>query len=278
MKIKEALLNGNKILKENNVIEYNIKTRMLLSHILGKSKEFLMIHDEDEIDDKYCEKFFAEIENLKIGIPIQYITNNQEFMGANFFVNKNVLIPQPDTEILVQEILTKVKNEYKILDLCTGSGCIGISILNLSSEKNLDVWLSDISDDALEVCKKNCEQNEVFGKIIKSNLFENINEKFNIIVSNPPYIETDTINTLDIEVRNEPKIALDGGIDGLDFYRLISKSAKSHLLPNGILGLEIGYNQKTEVIKILEKDGYIDIYSKKDYSGNDRIIICKRGE
>lgn len=169
----------------------------------------------------------------------------------------------------------------KILDLCTGSGAIGISIANNIS--GCKVTLSDISKEALEVTKKNCIKNKVEDRvnIIQSDLFESIDEnnKFDIIVSNPPYIKTDVIKTLDKEVQNEPILALDGGEDGLDIYRRIIKEAHKYLKCNGYLCLEIGYDQKEDVTKLIEKTNYYqDKYSKKDLAGNDRIIICKKKE
>ncbi|MBP3596828.1 MAG: peptide chain release factor N(5)-glutamine methyltransferase [Clostridia bacterium] len=276
MKIKEILLKSNNILKENNIEDFNIKTRLLLSYLLNKNKEYLIIHDEEEIQKEIEEKFFYYLEKLKNNYPIQYVIKKQEFMGFEFFVNENVLIPQPDTEILVEEILMLINDGNKILDLCTGSGAIGISIAKL--KENVQIYLSDISEKALEVAKKNSEKLDVKTNIIKSNLFENINEKFDIIVSNPPYIETEVIKTLHKEVQKEPILALDGGNDGLDFYRQIAKDAKNYLIENGIIALEIGYNQKLAVIKILEKEGYQNIYSKEDYGNNDRIVVARKGE
>lgn len=276
MKIKEILLKSNNLLKENNIEDFNIKTRLLLSYLLNKNKEYLIIHDEEEIPKEIEGKFFSCLEKLKNNHPIQYIIKKQEFMGFEFFVNENVLIPQPDTEILVEEILMLINEGNKILDLCTGSGAIGISIAKL--KENVQIYLSDISEKALEVAKKNSEKLDVKTNIIKSNLFENINEKFDIIVSNPPYIETEVIKTLHKEVQKEPILALDGGNDGLDFYRQIAKDAKNYLIENGIIALEIGYNQKLAVIKILEKEGYQNIYSKEDYGNNDRIVVARKGE
>lgn len=276
MKIKEILLKSNIILKENNIEDSIIKTRILLSYLLNKNKEYLLIHDEEEIPKEIEEKFFSNLEKLKNNYPIQYIINKQEFMGFEFFVNENVLIPQPDTEILVEEVISIINKENKILDLCTGSGAIGISIGKIKS--NMQIYLSDISDKALVVASKNSEKLEVKTNIIKSNLFENINEKFDIIVSNPPYIETEVIKNLDKEVQTEPMLALDGGEDGLDFYRKIAKEAKNYLIENGILALEIGYNQKLAVIEILQNEGYKNIYSKRDYGDNDRIVIARKGE
>ena len=278
MKIKDLLEKGNSILKENNIEEYILKTRMLLSNLLNKNKEYLMVHDEEVVLEEIEIEFFKAIEKLKSGIPIQYIINKQEFMGIDFFVDENVLIPQPDTEILVQEILDKIKPNDRILDLCTGSGAIGISIGYIKKNENLKIVLSDISEEALNVARKNAQKNEVNVEIVESDLFKNIDGQYDIIVSNPPYIELGEIENLSIEVQNEPFIALFGGNDGLIFYREIAMQAKKYLKPNGILGLEIGYNQKETVTKILEKNGYIDIYCKKDFGGNDRVIICKRGE
>ena len=193
MKIKELLKKGNDILKEYNIEEYILKCRMLLSSLLGKDKEYLLIYDDQPVSENVKEDFFSGIEKIKNGLPIQYVINKQEFMCLNFFVNEYVLIPQPDTEVLVQEILQKINEKNKILDLCTGSGAIGISIASIMKDKNIEVYLSDISKLALEVAKKNAKKNNVSVKVIESDLFENIYEKFDIIVSNPPYIETETI-------------------------------------------------------------------------------------
>lgn len=160
--------------------------------------------------------------------------------------------------------------------MCAGSGAIGISIAKYLV--NVDVTMSDISKKALETAKKNAIKNNVEDKckFIQSDMLENIEDKFDIIVSNPPYIKTEIIKELDIEVQNEPIIALDGGQDGLKFYRIIIEQAYKYLNKNGILALEIGYDQKEEVIKLLKESGkYKDIYSKQDLAGNDRIVVCK---
>lgn len=276
MIIKELLNKGNKILKENNIEEYSLKSRILLSKLINQNKEYLMIYQDKEIDSEIEEKFWFQINGLKNNVPIQYIIKEQEFMGLSFYVDENVLIPQPDTEILVEEVLLKIKSNDKVLDLCTGSGAIGISIAKKINDISVD--LLDISEKALEIAKKNSVKNKVNVNIIHSNLFEKVQSKYNIIVSNPPYIETNIIKTLSPEVQKEPLIALDGGEDGLDFYRIIADRARNYLEKDGILALEIGYNQKTNVINILEKYGYKNIYSKKDYGNNDRIIIGMRGE
>lgn len=285
MNIKQALENAIKILKENNIDESILKARILLANILKQPKEYLIIHEQEELNANEIKKYKEDIQKLSNNIPIQYITNKQEFMGLEFYVDENVLIPQPDTEILVEETIKICRNavfvdsqrNIKILDLCTGSGAIGISIAK--NIENCEMILSDISDKALEVAKFNCKNNgfENKIKIIQSDLFENIKSKFDIIVSNPPYIKTDIIKTLDKEVQNEPILALDGGKDGLNIYRKIINQAHKYLKNNGYLCLEIGYDQKEEIIKLIQDtNNYKDIYSKKDLSGNDRIVICKK--
>lgn len=277
MKIKEALSKGIEKLKINNIEEASLKARMLLSHILKQNKEYLLIHSEKEIDEK---DFFIGIDNLIKNTPIQYIINKQEFMNMEFYVDENVLIPQPDTEILVEEVikLANDKHEVKILDLCTGSGCIAIALSkNIRKAK---ITATDISIKAIQIAKLNAERNLVKSNnisFIESDMFENIQDRFDIIVSNPPYIETEVIETLSEEVRKEPILALDGGKDGLKFYRQIAENAYKYLNSEGCLCLEIGYNQKEKVIQILENiKQYKNIYCKKDLGNNDRIIIAKR--
>ena len=279
MNIKQTLEYGIKLLKENNINEPVLKTRIILANVLNKTKEYLMVYELEELDEELIKIFKEDIEKLCKHIPIQYITNKQEFMGLEFYVDYNVLIPQPDTEILVEEVIdiAKKNEKTKILDICTGSGAIGISIAK--SIENCEIILSDISTDALNVAKKNDINNKIENKIkiIQSDLFEEIEDKFDIIVSNPPYIKSDVIKTLDKEVQNEPILALDGGKDGLDIYRKIIEQAYKYLNEDGYLCLEIGYDQKDEVIKLIEKTNqYKDIYSKKDLAGNDRIVICKK--
>lgn len=278
MKIEELLKLGIKEL--NNIDEASLKVKMLLANILGESKEYLIIHKNREISGNVEAEFLKYIERLKQGKPIQYIIGKTEFYGLEFTVNPSVLIPQPDTEILVEEVIDIYNKNYRIkntkisiLDLCTGSGAIAISLKkNLN---NVEVFASDISKKALEVAKKNAIQNKTEINFIESNLFEKIEEKFDIIVSNPPYIESDVLKTLSEEVKHEPVLALDGGEDGLDFYKKIAKEAKDYLKENGVLALEIGFNQKESVINLLEQEDYSGIYSKKDYGGNDRIVVGK---
>lgn len=248
------------ILRENNIDEARLKTKLIFENVLKKKREYIEVHLNEKIDKKQEEKIRLDIQKLCENEPIQYILGKQEFMGFEFKVNENVLIPRSDTEVLVLEILEIIKKEKsisKILDLCTGSGAIAISLAKiLKNNKNIVFFASDISKKALEVAKENNILNLTKVKFVESDLFEkfDIDKKFDLIVSNPPYIESKVIEKLEENVKKEPIIALDGGIDGLDFYKKIIKDAKKYLNDNGYLCFEIGYNQKESVINILEEE------------------------
>ncbi len=275
MKIKEALYACINNLKENNIDEAHSKARRLLAFTLNVPKEYLIINNEKELSKQDFEHYKNYITRLINGEPIQYIIGKQEFMGIEFNVNKDVLIPQPDTEILVEETI-KIAKEYnkpKVLDLCTGSGAIAVSIKKYVPEA--EVFASDISIKALQLAKINNIDNNI--NFIESNLFENINNEFDIIVSNPPYIRTEEIKSLSKEVQNEPLTALDGGQDGLDFYRDIIKQAHNYLKSNGKLCLEIGDEQKDAITQILKSNfNYTNIKYYKDLQGKDRVIIVEK--
>ena len=280
MKIKEALKKANQILIQNNIDEVFLKSRILLAHILNVEKEYLIIHDDEVLLSLQENEFFEKVNKLCSGVPIQYLTNSQEFMGFNFYVDENVLIPQPDTEILVENVISIIKNlqkscqkEITVLDLCTGSGIIGVCLKKYL--QNVNVLSSDISSNALEIAKKNANLQNVKIDFIKSDLFENIDEKFDVIVSNPPYIKTDKINELSKEVKNEPRLALDGGQDGLDFYRRIIKESTNFFRKTGYLALEIGYDQKEAVENLFKNFKYKEIKIFKDLSDIERVIIGK---
>ena len=273
MIINEALFMGIKELNNNNIEDSNLKARILISHSLNVTKEYILVHGEEEFPIEKINEYLENIERVAKGEPIQYVINSQDFYGLNFYINEDVLIPQPDTEVLVEEaikLIRKENREIKILDLCTGSGAIAVC---LAKEENVKVTASDISRKALEVAKRNATLNSVQLEFIESNLFENIKDKFDIIVSNPPYIETDIIDTLSNEVKAEPKIALDGGKDGLDFYRKIVKEARKYLKENGHLIVEIGYNQKESVIELFKENHFENVICIKDYGQNDRVIM-----
>lgn len=277
MTIKQAITKGMIMLKSNNVESPKLKARLLLQYVLDKTRQYIIVYDNKEIDKQQQWQYFVNIEKLTKGIPLQHITHRQEFMKMDFFVDENVLIPRPDTEILVEEVI-KIAQKYnspRILDLCTGSGAIAISLKKFVP--NADITAVDISEKALEIAQKNAEKLEAKINFVKSNLFDKLdNKKFDIIVSNPPYIRKDEIKKLSEEVQKEPKIALDGGEDGLDFYRIIAEQAINYLKTGSFLCFEIGYNQKNDVIKIIEDEqNYKNTYCKKDLYGNDRIIITQ---
>ncbi len=279
MTIKTAINKGTFILKESNIDNPRLKARLLLQFILKQKREYLIIYDKKEITKKQESNYFESIQRLLQGIPLQHITHNQEFMKMSFYVNENVLIPRPDTEILVEEVI-KIGRKFKnpiILDMCTGSGAIAVSLAKYIN--NAKVYAVDISQQALEIAKKNAIDNKVENKIefLQSDLFENLNNiKFDIIVSNPPYIKEEDIQYLDDEVRREPQIALNGGNDGLDFYKKITKCAYEYLKCNGYLCYEIGYDQKIDVIELIENEQkYKNIYGLKDLYDNDRVVISQ---
>ncbi len=221
MRIKDIINYGIKKLNENHIDDSIIKAKLVLQYILNQDNSYLVCYCDKELEDKTINKYMNYIEELIQGKPLQYITHHQEFMKLDFYVDENVLIPQPDTEILVENVLNEIKNisknrkieTIKILDLCTGSGAIAVSIKKYA---DIQMYASDISEKALEIAKENAKENEVDIEFIQSDMFCNIvssNEmqnKFDIIVSNPPYIEREEIQRLPIEVKNEPYIALDG--------------------------------------------------------------------
>lgn len=278
MKIKELINYGKKMLIENEIQDGSIIAKMLAEYILQIDRNQIIINEEKQIDEEEKTRYYLALIEIVQGMPVQYITNNQEFMKLNFYVDKNVLIPQPDTEILVEEVIKIINDtDVKVLDICTGSGCIGTSIAKYT--KKVAITMSDISSEALNIAKNNYTKNiEDTSKVefIQSDMFEEIKAKYDIIVSNPPYIESKEISKLDKQVQNEPHLALDGGEDGLEFYRKLTGEAHKFLNKNGYLCMEIGYNQKEAVIQLLkENKNYKEIYSKKDLSQNDRIIIAK---
>jgi release factor glutamine methyltransferase len=205
-------------------------------------------------------------------MPITKIFKKAYFCELEFYINKHVLSPRFDTELLVQNALKHIKPNDRVLDLCTGSGCIAISI---AKHVNAYVEACDISKKALKVSKKNIKKNNVNIDIYQSNMFDKVQGKFNVIVSNPPYIETDVVKTLDKEVtEHDPLLALNGGSDGLDFYRQIASNIKKYLLEDGVLLLEIGFNQGESVSRLF-KDIAKNIKVIKDYNNNDRVVVVK---
>lgn len=280
--IEKLLKDGLNIIEER---EYNnpfLDVQLILSHLLKKDKIYLHMHKDEEVDSNVSEKYYEMVERRNLGYPLQYMINSQEFMGLDFFVQEGVLVPRPDTEILVEKLINMVNQtafkdkKIKILDIGTGSGAIALSLAYYL--KNSVVTAIDISDIAIETATLNVKRLNLSNvSIIKADVFEDMNigdEKYDIVVSNPPYIEKSTIEELQIEVsKYEPKIALDGGIDGLDFYRQIINVFKEIHGKNSILAVEIGYNQKKTVTEIFENAKLFNkIETYKDLSGNDRVV------
>ncbi len=278
MNIENAIKEAVEILKKNSIASAILEARILMSFVANLSKEDIIFKaTQINLSQDQEEKYFDLIHKRIKKIPLTHLTNNREFFGNNFYVDENVLDPRPDSETLVEMIIKKYQNSsfLKLCEIGCGSGCLIISLL-----KHFKDWRGiaiDISKKALEIAQKNAHNNEVFGRIefLESNLFKDFkdNQIFDIIISNPPYIPTADIENLQDEVRlYEPRIALDGGLDGLDFYRNIANQSRKFLKNNGNIFLEIGHNQHQEVIDIFEKFNFKFIDSAKDLSGIIRVL------
>ncbi len=248
---------------------------LLLEHFADIKKSDYLANPHMELSKVTAEQIEEAVEKRINHIPVQHIIGQTEFMGLTFKVNDKVLVPRFDTEILVDEVVKYVGDEFfKVLDMCTGSGCIAITVSDMCD--NATVVASDISKDAIEVAKENNQINCTDVTFIESDLFESVEGTFDVIVSNPPYIKTEDIKDLQDEVKlHDPHLALDGGESGLDFYRSIIKDAKEHLKNSGKIFFEIGFDQAEEVSNILKENGYHDIVVKKDLSGLDRVVIAR---
>lgn len=278
MNIKEILIKYSKEL-ENISDTPRLDVEMLLKKALGDvDSMYIRMYLDKELNDEQ-EKYFLEMIKERLNErPIAYIIGNREFMGLDFFVKEGVLIPRPDTETLVEEIINICNNKQglDILDIGTGSGAITISLAKYLN--NAHVISADISDIALEIASENAVSNNVDKQIdfIKSDVFSNISRdnKFDIIVSNPPYIKKEDISGLDRQVKDfEPYNALEGGEDGLDFYRKITKESRNFLKDKGILAYEVGHDQAFDVIQIMKGNGFENIYTKRDLQGFERVVI-----
>ena len=270
---KEILTLGANNLSASGIEEADIDAWYLLEKVSGLSRAAYFLHSEDRIESDKAEEFLRLIERRSKRIPLSYVLGSRDFMGFTFKVNENVLIPEQETELLVEEVLKSCEGK-SVLDLCTGSGCIAISIGLLGKPDK--VVGADISERALSVAKENALLLNVSNvNFLQSDLFDGISEKFDIIVSNPPYIETEVIDKLQPEVRKYiPRLALDGDKDGLKFYRKITEYAPKYLNKNARIFYEIGYNQSREVSNILGGNGFTDIRVIQDYSGLDRIVMA----
>lgn len=277
MTIKEIIIRYSKELEEISPTP-RLDVETLLQKVLDVDRLYILLNLDRYLSDDEEKLFNKFIEERLNNRTVAYIVENREFMGLDFYVKEGVLIPRPDTEVLVEEVieLGKDKGPINILDIGTGSGAITVSLAKYLV--NAKITSVDISNIALEIGKKNAQSNDVDDRItfIKSDLFTNIDKdmKFDIIVSNPPYIKREVIETLDKQVKDfEPYNALEGGIDGLDFYRAITTQGKNYLNKGGILAYEVGHDQSEDVSKLMEKDGYTNIYTRKDLQQIDRVVI-----
>lgn len=281
MKVSEALRKGIGILNAAKIEAPAVDAGVMLCHVLQCDRTWLYSHPEGELDIPALERYSFLLSKRCAGMPVQYITGKQEFMGLSFQVDQSVLIPRPDTEILVEAVIALGKRKrrpLKILEIGTGSGCIAVSIAYYL--KNCFIMAADISEKALEVARMNALKYHVSGRIeyIRSNLFERIEMSgFDVVLSNPPYVRRSEIPGLQREVRDfEPGLALDGGEDGLDFYKAIIKKAPSYLNLQGSLAFEVGIHQARDVARLM-KEGFRDIAVKKDLAGIERVVVGKTG-
>lgn len=311
MTYRELYTEGKKILEEAAVPDAELDARLLLEHVCGTGRSQLLVYGDRNVDEDREAVYRELLKKRSRRVPLQYLTGTQNFMGLDFEVNGDVLIPRQDTEILAEEVLKYLHDGMSILDMGTGSGCILISLLHYSN--NCQGTGADISEAALAVAERNAgcllgkgidrdnreadflgepfssnrgdgaSDREAYGglggiRFVKSNLFDRIEGKFDVIVSNPPYIRRNVIPGLMPEVRDyEPVQALDGGEDGLDFYREITKECREHLFGGGMLFFEIGYDQGEAVSGLMEQAGFLEIQVVKDYAGLDRVVYGTLG-
>ena len=266
-------------LGEADIEEAELDARLLLEFVCGTDRNTLLVHGERDVSEEEYGRYCGLIERRAVHVPLQHLTGEQDFMGLTFLVNKDVLVPRQDTEVLVEEAMKHLHDGMRMLDLCTGSGCILLSLLHYSNDcEGVGV---DLSARALSVAGKNYEiqrtqRPDMKARFLEGNLFEGLEDRFDMIVSNPPYIKTDVIDTLMPEVREyEPVMALDGGTDGLVFYRRIAGDAGdagAYLNGGGMLFFEIGCEQAADVCKIMEAAGFREVEVVKDFAGLDRVV------
>lgn len=274
MTYRESYENGKESLAKAGLEEAGLDARLLLEFVCGTDRSYLLAHGDCQLSAAQEDHYLALVKKRAERIPLQHLTGVQDFMGLEFQVDEHVLIPRQDTEILVEEVMRELHDGMDILDMCTGSGCILISLLQYSNDcTGLGV---DTSEEALALAGKNAQkllsQNKKV-RFVKSDLFESVEGTYDIIVSNPPYIQSSVIADLMPEVKNhEPLSALDGGEDGLFFYRKITRECKSFLKSGGMLFYEIGCDQGAAVSEILSGEGFGEIRVVKDYAGLDRVV------
>ena len=299
MEYGEAYNMGKAVLLEASVPDAETDARLLLEYVCGTNRNTLLAHGDREVTEEQESTFRELVEKRSRRIPLQHLTGVQDFMGLEFAVNEHVLIPRQDTEILVEEALHYLHDGMQVLDMCTGSGCILISLLHYSN--NCEGVGVDVSEEALKVAEQNAvkllgtqavrnlsgisgesadsrEPQDMFVgthvRFLQSDLFEKVEGKFDIIISNPPYIQSGVIDTLMPEVRDyEPRLALDGSGDGLSFYRRILDECPRYLQKGGMLFFEIGYDQGEAVSRLMEQAGFLGVMLVSDYAGMDRVVF-----
>lgn len=296
--VKEMLTMGEKQLMDSDIADATRDCKILYCYMIDIPFSKIILEYQEVLQDRLCDKYFELIDRRSKGEPVQYIMGSQEFMGLEFIVNENVLIPRQDTETLVEDALEIIntgtlrgedmdvkRKEWDILDLCTGSGAIGVSLARIANKVN--VTCSDISEGAIKVAKENAQKHGVAKsvKFEQGDLFKPFSkhfrkQKFDMIISNPPYIKSSVIPTLQKEVcEHEPISALDGGESGLDFYERIVSGVGSHLRKSGVLLLEIGHDQGEAVSGLLSRNGeFTSIRVLKDLANRDRIVFAKKSK
>lgn len=271
MTFREAMAFGEKKLNSAGIADAKTDAWILLTYVCKIDRTFYYVHMDEEMSPEQLAEYEALLNKRTEHVPLQYITGEQEFMGISFRVNEAVLIPRQDTETLVEEALKVIRPGMKVLDMCTGSGCILISILK--NVVDVEGFGYDISKQAIKIAKENAKLNNVNATFERSDLFEEVVDTFDVIVSNPPYIPTEVIGGLMPEVAvYEPIQALDGKEDGLHFYRRIVADAKTYLKPEGKLLFEIGHDQGEAVSSLLVGAGFSGVRVIKDLAGNDRVV------
>ena len=279
MNIQSALIDGTNILKERYIQTAQLDTEILMAEVLGKNREYIILNNNKNLEVKKFKHFKRLIKERATRKPIAYLLNKKFFWNNEFFVNHDTLIPRPDTEIVIDQVLelTKQKNKINILDIGVGSGCILLTILK--ERKNFYGTGIDISKKTLEICKKNAKKLklETRSKFYKTDVDKFAQGKYDLIVSNPPYIKRRDLKYLETDVfKFEPRLALDGGLDGLSEIRKVIKKSSELIKKNGKFILEIGFDQKNKVINLLKKEGFYINSALKDFANNDRCIICTK--
>ena len=279
MNIRSAIIDGARILKRKFISNADLDSEILMAEAIKKKREFLILNSDSTIDKKDLKIFYKLIKKRSTREPIAYITNKKSFWSSEFFVTKDTLIPRPDTELIIENVLkfTKNKESLRILDIGIGSGCILLSILK--EKKNFYGTGIDISKKCLKISKINAINLKVNQrlKLIKTDVDKFISSKYDLIVSNPPYIIKKKLKYLDGDViKYEPIKALNGGLDGLSEIRKVINKSSELIKKKGKLILEIGFDQKNKVINLLKKKGFYINNTYKDLADNDRCIVCTK--